>query len=58
MNCQSLPPDREVEFAIGLAPGTEPVSEVPYRMASGNERVSHAMARSLKEGVIRPSTTP
>ncbi|XP_074374571.1 uncharacterized protein LOC141714980 [Apium graveolens] len=29
-----LPPDREIEFAIELAPGTEPVSKAPYRMAS------------------------
>ena len=28
-----LPPDREKEFAIELAPGTEPVSKAPYRMA-------------------------
>ena len=28
-----LPPDREIEFAIVLAPGTEPVSKAPYRMA-------------------------
>ena len=28
-----LPPDRQVEFSIELAPGTEPVSKQPYRMA-------------------------
>ena len=28
-----LPPHREVEFVIELAPGTEPVSKAPYRMA-------------------------
>ncbi|XP_074377905.1 uncharacterized protein LOC141719427 [Apium graveolens] len=27
-----LPPDREKEFTIDLAPGTEPVSKAPYRM--------------------------
>ena len=27
-----LPPDREIEFAIDLAPGTEPVLKAPYRM--------------------------
>ena len=28
-----LPPRREIEFVIELAPGTEPVSRAPYRMA-------------------------
>ncbi|XP_074323597.1 uncharacterized protein LOC141660508 [Apium graveolens] len=28
-----LPPDREIEFTIDLAPGTEPVSKAPYQMA-------------------------
>ena len=28
-----LPPDREIEFEIELAPGTEPISMAPYRMA-------------------------
>ena len=27
-----LPPDREIEFAIELAPGTEPVSKALYRI--------------------------
>ncbi|XP_028753057.1 uncharacterized protein LOC114712672 [Neltuma alba] len=29
-----LPPEREVEFSIGLAPRTEPISKAPYRMTS------------------------
>ena len=28
-----LPQDREIEFEIELAPGTEPISIAPYRMA-------------------------
>ncbi len=29
----SLPPEREVEFAIEIMPGTAPISIAPYRMA-------------------------
>ncbi|PKA63350.1 hypothetical protein AXF42_Ash005245 [Apostasia shenzhenica] len=29
-----LPPDREIEFTIDIIPGTEPISKVPYRMAT------------------------
>lgn len=28
-----LPPDREIELAIDLEPGTGPISKAPYRMA-------------------------
>ena len=28
-----LPPDREIDFQIELAPRTEPISRAPYRMA-------------------------
>ena len=28
-----LPPKREVEFTIDVAPGTTPISKAPYRMA-------------------------
>ena len=28
-----LPPDREIDFQIELAPGTKPISRAPYRMA-------------------------
>ncbi|KAL8155364.1 hypothetical protein AgCh_000664 [Apium graveolens] len=31
-NLPGLPPDREIEFAIELAPGTAPVSKAPYRL--------------------------
>jgi hypothetical protein len=27
-----MPPDRDIEFAIGLQPGTAPISKRPYRM--------------------------
>ena len=28
-----LPPEREIDFVIDLAPGAEPISKTPYRMA-------------------------
>jgi hypothetical protein len=28
-----LPPDQEIEFTIGLMPGTQPIHKTPYRMA-------------------------
>ena len=28
-----LPPDREIDFAIDILPGTSPISKAPYRMA-------------------------
>ena len=28
-----IPPDREIDFQIELAPETEPISKAPYRMA-------------------------
>ena len=28
-----IPLDREIDFQIELAPGTEPISKAPYRMA-------------------------
>jgi hypothetical protein len=27
-----MPPDRDIEFAIELQPGTAPISKRPYRM--------------------------
>ena len=30
----NVPPEREVEFAIDLVPGTKPVSMAPYRMSA------------------------
>ncbi|WVZ84541.1 hypothetical protein U9M48_031567 [Paspalum notatum var. saurae] len=47
-----LPPDRDVEFAIELVPGTAPVSRRPYRMAPDE-------LKELKmKGFIRPSSSP
>ena len=54
-----LPPDREIEFVIDLAPGTEPVLKAPYRMAPVEMKELAAQLQDLLDkGVIRPSVSP
>ncbi|KAL8146288.1 hypothetical protein AgCh_004148 [Apium graveolens] len=54
-----LPPDREIEFAIDLAPGTEPVSKAPYRMMPVEmKELAKQLQELLEKGVIRPSVSP
>ncbi|KAL8120285.1 hypothetical protein AgCh_017446 [Apium graveolens] len=56
---KGLPPDRQIEFEINLAPGTEPVSKVPYRMAPAEiKELANQLQELLDKGVIRPSTSP
>ncbi|WVZ87921.1 hypothetical protein U9M48_034495 [Paspalum notatum var. saurae] len=49
-----LPPNRDVEFAIELVPGTAPVSRRPYRMAPDELK---ELKNSYK-GFIRPNSSP
>ncbi|WOG95286.1 hypothetical protein DCAR_0414598 [Daucus carota subsp. sativus] len=54
-----LPRDREVQFDIDLAPGTEPVSKAPYRMAPVEmKELATQLQDLLGKGVIRPSISP
>ena len=54
-----LPPDREIKFAIDLAPGTEPVSKAPYRMGPVEmKEMATQLQDLLDKGVIRPSVSP
>ena len=54
-----LPPEREVEFVIELAPGTHPVSITPYRMAPLElKELKVQLQDLLDKGFIRPSTSP
>ena len=54
-----LSPDREIEFSIELAPGTEPVSKAPYRMATVEmKELAAQLQELLDKGVIRPSVSP
>ncbi|KAF5472166.1 hypothetical protein F2P56_008905, partial [Juglans regia] len=51
-----LPPEREVEFTIELAPGTAPISKAPYRMAPSElVELKEQLQDLLDKGFIRPS---
>jgi hypothetical protein len=54
-----MPPERKVEFAIELLPGTAPISKRTYRV-SGPELVElkKQIDELSEKGYIRPSTSP
>src|ERR1044072_6059787 len=53
-----FPPEREVEFAIDLIPGTSPVSMTPYRMlASELSELKKQLEELLEKKFIRPSVS-
>ena len=54
-----LPPDREIEFEIELALGTEPISIAPYRMAPAElKELKVQMEELLSKGFVKTSTSP
>jgi hypothetical protein len=54
-----MPPDREVEFAIDLLPGTAPVSKRPYRMSVEELKELKKQLTELQEArYIHPSSSP
>ena len=54
-----LPPEREVEFTIDLAPVTVPVSKAPYRMAPMElKELKIQLQELLNKGFIRLSVSP
>jgi hypothetical protein len=54
-----MPPDREVEFANNLLPGTAPISKRPYRMSVEELKERKKQLTELQEaGYIRPSSSP
>ncbi|GKU99598.1 hypothetical protein SLEP1_g12422 [Rubroshorea leprosula] len=58
-NLPSLPPDKEVEFAIDLVPGTGPISKAPYRMAPTElKELKIQLEELLEKGFIRPAVSP
>ena len=54
-----IPPDREIDFHIELAPGTEPISKAPYRMASLElKELKVQMEDLVSKAFFRSSTSP
>ena len=52
-------PEREVELAIDLVPGTRPVSMAPYRMsASELSELKKQLEEFLEKKFVRPSVSP
>ncbi|KAI3686844.1 hypothetical protein L1987_80533 [Smallanthus sonchifolius] len=54
-----LPPHRQVEFQIDLAPGAAPIARAPYRLAPSElQELSTQLQELLDKGFIRPSLSP
>ncbi|XP_060170340.1 uncharacterized protein LOC132601256 [Lycium barbarum] len=54
-----IPPDREIDFAIDLLPGTKPISIPSYRMDPAELReLKDQLKDLLDKGFIRPSVSP
>jgi hypothetical protein len=54
-----MPPNRDIEFAIKLQPGTAPNSKRPYRMPLADlAELKKQLQELLDKGFIRPSTSP
>ena len=54
-----MPPDRELEFAIDLVPGTAPLYKKYYRMPSSElVDLKKQLDEMLQKGYIRPSSSP
>jgi hypothetical protein len=53
-----MPPDRDVEFATELQPGTVPISKRPYRMPPIElAELKNQLQELLDKGYIRPSSS-
>ena len=54
-----IPPNREIDFQIELAPRTKPISKAPYRMAPLElKELKVQMEELVSKGFVRPSTSP
>jgi hypothetical protein len=54
-----MPPDRDIEFAMELQPGTTPISKRPYRMPPAElAELKKEMQELLDKGFIHPNISP
>jgi hypothetical protein len=54
-----MPPDRDIEFAVELQPGTAPISKRPYRMPPAElAELKKQLQELLDKGFICPCTSP
>jgi hypothetical protein len=54
-----MPPDRELEFAIEIVPGTAPIYKKYYRMPGPElAELKKQLDELLQKGYIRPSISP
>jgi hypothetical protein len=54
-----MPPERKVEFAIELIPGTAPISKRAYRVSRPElVELKKQIDELLEKGYIRPSISP
>ena len=54
-----LPPRRDIDFSIELAPGAVPVSRTPYRMSTPDlVELKLQLKEMMDKGYIRPNVSP
>ncbi|XP_070056623.1 uncharacterized protein [Nicotiana tomentosiformis] len=54
-----MPPDKDIDFCIDLASGTQPISILPYRIdLSELKELKEPLQDLLDKGFIRPSVSP
>ena len=54
-----MPPDKVIEFGIDVFPNTQPISILPYHIASVElKELKEQLHDLLDKGFIRSSTTP
>jgi hypothetical protein len=54
-----LPPRRDIDFSLELAPGVVPMSRTPYRMSTPElVEIKLQLKEMMDKGYIRPSVSP